>query len=387
MADIPLGVIIVLILAPAVYTPFIASKELRGIIFKRWYWIFTALVPILVSLLLLILAFIFANKNAAFSRQIWFSLIFILILIDFVAANVIWYLFNTYDGLIRLLEAETVHSLKISGKLNKKSISDFLELGIKSDSWQTRNLILSSLARIVDKTCSHSDYKGESLDALSLKLVDILDDNSPGSLQNFFIPVDIVRSIIFKNKEREIDAGDDIYDAIVSLGNLSQIVMRKPETQTKKIDDIVFRYIDILDMTATMHSSSINQVSQVLYEIGILAISKNLTHIGFVVVNKLYIVVSRDSLSEKIDKPKIASYALGMIAHLWSDNVSIRMELTKKADSIIPYIGYPIGKALDESMSYFKNIMRFETADKLLTMKTNLLNSKKNSRKKSEAIR
>lgn len=169
MADIPLGAIIALILAPVIYTPFITSKELRGIVFKRRHWIFIALTPILVSLLLLLLAFIFANKSVTFSKQIWFGLILILILIDFFAANVIWYLFNTYDGLIRLLEGEMARSLRKYGKLNREVISDYLNLGIKSDSWQTRNIILSSIARVVEKVCSHPDYKGESLDGLSLK--------------------------------------------------------------------------------------------------------------------------------------------------------------------------------------------------------------------------
>jgi hypothetical protein len=287
MADIPFGPIVSLILFQAVYTPLTAPREIRSAILKRWHWMFTALVPVFMSFVLLFWAVIIVNKNASISEYVWYGLILTLLLIDISMAVILSYVFNTYDGLVRLLELETIKILGKSGKLNKKSISDLLELGIKADSWQIRNLILTSITRIIEKTCSHPDYRGESLDSLLLRLIDVLDTDSSGNLQNFAVPADMVRSIIFKSKDRGLDVREDIQDAIRSLGNLCQIVMRKPETQISKVDEIVFKYIDVLDIAASLHSGSVNQISQVLYEIGVLAVSRNLTYIGFVVANKL----------------------------------------------------------------------------------------------------
>ncbi|RPI02392.1 MAG: hypothetical protein EHM64_14060 [Ignavibacteriae bacterium] len=382
MTDIPFGPIVTLILFPAVYTPLAAPREIRAVILKRKQWIITALIPIFMSFIFLFLAMFYVTRNTSFSEQIWYGLILILLLIDLSVAIVMSYLFNTYDGLVQQLELEIFSSLKKSGKLNKKSVSDLLELGIKTDSWQIRNLILSSMTRIVEKTCSHAEYRGESLEALLLRLVEVFDADSSGNLQNFSMPADMIRSIIFISKDRELEVRDDIQDSVRSLGGLSQIVIKKAESQPRKVDEIVFRYIDVLDMTATLHLGSLNQVSQVLFEIGIQAISNNLTHIGFIVANKLNMLISRDSLPQKIDKSLIASYSLGIISHLWSDNLSLRAELTKKVDAIIPYTNCPIGEAVDRSMFFFMNIMGFETADKLLAMKVDLLKSKERTHKK-----
>lgn len=382
MMDIPFGPIVSLILFPAVYTPWAAPREIRIVILKRKQWVFTALVPIFISFVFLFLAMFYANRYTGLSEQIWYGLILILLLVDMSTAIVLAYFVNTYDGLVQQLELEVFRSLKKSGKLNKNSISDLLELGIKTDSWQIRNLILLSMTRIVEKACSRPEYQGESLESLSLRLVEVFDADISGNLQNFSIPADMIRLIIFVSKDRELDVRDDIQDAVRSLGGLSQIVIRRVETQPRKVDEIVFKYIDVLDMTATLHLSSINQVSQVLYEIGVQAISKNLTHIGFIVANKLNILISRDSLPEKVDKSLIASYALGVISHLWSDNHSIRAELNKKIDSIIPYTNNPISEAVDRSVFYFNNVMRFETSNKLLAMKVDLMNRKSSNKKK-----
>ena len=166
MMDIPFGPIVSLILFPAVYTPWAAPREIRIVILKRKQWVFTALVPIFISFVFLFLAMFYANRYTGLSERIWYGLILILLLVDMSTAIVLAYFVNTYDGLVQQLELEVFRSLKKSGKLNKNSISDLLELGIKTDSWQIRNLILLSMTRIVEKACSRPEYQGESLESL-----------------------------------------------------------------------------------------------------------------------------------------------------------------------------------------------------------------------------
>src|SRR5215208_3916321 len=100
MTDIPFGPIVTLMLFPAVYTPWAAPREIRIVILKRKQWVLTALVPMFLSFIFLILAIFYVNRNISFSGQIWYGLIFILLLIDVSTAIVLAYLVNTHDGLV-----------------------------------------------------------------------------------------------------------------------------------------------------------------------------------------------------------------------------------------------------------------------------------------------
>jgi hypothetical protein len=254
--------------------------------------------------------------------------------------------------IIRSLEKE---SFKHS-KLIEHSLDDLIVLGRQSESGQDKELVLQALYRLATKMYDLRDYRGDRLEALIMGLVDMLVPASqPGNAQNFSTAAQILQHITKSAKPRS----PDVLSAIQALGSLGQAALI--HAGPLNIRPTVMKYVQALGLTVNRHPAHTTDVSQALFEVGVVAVQKRQILIAMAALAELLNLVQ----ANKPARAELVTDLLGLIAHFWTAGETACEYVRGKLAEIVDSFALPLDEALEQARRHCAQTTQFQVADNL----------------------
>jgi len=269
------------------------------------------------------------------------------------------------DVIVRALEREISRGLSNKGRLNEHSLEDLIDLGRQSESGQDKELVLQALYRLVVKTCDNDKYTGDALETLIQSLVNILASNSvPGTPQNFFTAMEILHRIV-TTTDRANSATMSLVDvlwAVHELSALGQAVLL--HVGPKEIEHTMMRCIQALGVMANRHAETVTEVSQALFEVGVVAIEKNQMLIAIAALDKLITLAQMCQPARN----ELAADMLGLVAHFWIASYTAHNYVRSQLAEICDALAEPLPRALEMASRHCVATIQFQTSDNLNNM-------------------
>jgi hypothetical protein len=254
--------------------------------------------------------------------------------------------------IIRSLEQEIFHD----GALVEHSLEDLIALGRQSEAGEDKELVLKALYRLAIKMYAVPGYSGDRLEALILGLTDVLvSSTQPGNGQNYDTAAQILLHITKATKQPTAD----VLAAIQTLGALGQGVLH--HVGPLNIRPTAMKYVQALGSTANRHPNNASDVSQALFEIGVVAVRKDQILIAMATLSDLLMLAQDHQPAHK----ELSSDVLGLIAHFWVAGPTARDYAEDKLREVSSSLGQPLEDALEAARRHCARTTQFQVADNL----------------------
>ena len=241
--------------------------------------------------------------------------------------------------------------------LNKNgTINDLITLGERSDAGYEKEIVIKTLESLLEKIQGSKRYSGKDLDSIlrdSEKIV--VSKDKPGNETDFQLFVDTFDHILKRLSGKKLETeGDQMlaYNVLTELGK---------KAAELKYSGVVLR---ILTITVSNPES--------LFEIGLSAFKSSNYHAALTALNTL------ESLSLNASQIDSSGFneLFGLLAHFWTENKSSR----RRAEFFL--LSYKdefpsLETLLDKAIDNYYNCARYETADKLISMREELIDKKR----------
>lgn len=250
---------------------------------------------------------------------------------------------------------------KDSDKLDTQ-INDLMVLGERSEAGYEKEIVLNAISNLIEKIQKSSRYKGYDLETILRPFDQIVaNKDKPGNENNFQLSVEILRNILTRlSDEKILNKGDEIfvYNALKEIGKKSVEL---------KLSKIVPRIVSITPPNP-----------ETLFEIGVSAFKSDDYSASLTALNKLEAL----ALLELPIESNYANDLLGLLAHFWTTNKSP----SRRAEFFFNTYGNQfssLDKSLEQAIEYHYNATRYDTADKLIEMKADIISRGTGAKKKS----
>jgi len=282
------------------------------------------------------------------------------------------YRYGRRAQIIRSLEEETFRN----GKLIESSLEDLVALGRQSDAGENKELVLNALYRLARQMYTVPGYKGDRLETLILGLTHILISSSqPGNGQNF----DTAAQILLHITKAAKPPAADVLAAIHTLGELGQGVLL--HVGQLNIRPTAMKYVQALGSTINRHPDNATDISQALFEIGVVAVRQSQILIAMASLSDLLMLAqfrrspragrTNDQQAHQLPK-ELSSDVLGLIAHFWVAGATAREYAEDKLREVSGLLGQPLEDALEAARQHCARTTKFQVADNLAKLMEDL---------------
>jgi len=257
--------------------------------------------------------------------------------------------------IIRSLEREVFKN----GVLVEHSLEDLIALGRQSEAGQDKELVLQSLYRLATKMYALPAYRGDRLELLILGLTDILVSSAqPGNGQNF----DTAAQILLHIARSARPPAADVLAAIQTIGALGQAVLA--QVGPLNIRPTAMKYVQALWLAVNRHPANSTDVSQALFEIGVVAVRHDQMLVAMAALSNLLMLVQ----AQRPPPNELSSDALGLIAHFWVSGPTARAFAESKLNELRDQLGQPLEAALEAARRHCARTTQFHVADNLVQL-------------------
>jgi hypothetical protein len=302
---------------------------------------------------------------------LWVIVFSALFLISVLGAMIVLAQYGRRDAIIDYLEKEAARPLRRTGRFDNRALADLIELGKQSEPGPDKGLVLEALNTLIEKLIECRHYRGDSLETLVMGLVDMFaSTTNSGSPQNFRIATEVLYMAVHAQEVPTIpsDARSDLPILLNALSTLGQTALIHIQLTTE-IDRTVTTCVDALGLTMIRHSEFKNEVSQALFEIGSLAVERTQMLIANAALEKLLTLAQHQQPANG----ELTADLLGLMAHFWTaPSETARAHVEKRLVDVQHYLAHPLLTALEAAQEHCAVTTKFQTADKLLHMKTDL---------------
>ena len=256
------------------------------------------------------------------------------------------------EKVISILKKRIKKRFKKDGSLLIDETIALITLGERSDAGYEKVIVLDAISGIIMAIMDFYQYSGNSLDDILRNFDKIVTGkDKPGNESDFLEAVVIVEEIIKRlpNKKTENDG-----DEIKVYYSLTEIGKKAAELQFSKVNQQI-------SFIAAANSDA-------LFEIGLVTFNAADYSAAINALSKL----ENLAMKPAEDKGQCISDFFGLLAHFWTGNKSSRRCAQKFLCSTENKFS-PLEQYLDKVIEDHYNALRFDTADKLMTMKDDLL--------------
>jgi hypothetical protein len=196
--------------------------------------------------------------------------------------------------------------------------------------------------------------------------------------QNYQIAIWTLNIIL----SRKMDNGKnrksvDQFHAVNALSTLAQVMLIQMSHSTE-INYISIDFQEALGLVASLHSDLLPDVTQALLEMGSVALEHE---------HYLFAVATMERILNLIEgnlpvTPKAQAEMLGLVAHFWASGGSSKEFITNRLGRVKACINESLSIALEKAKLHSQMTMRFDTADRLAQLATDLGSSRRSHQKK-----
>lgn len=367
---------------PSIIFQLTLPEEIRRIInrhMKRYFLV--PFISVMAVILIFSLSFIWflhpctgdipPLKHWAGSIIISLSLIFFMIL---------WWRYLqklSKEKIVAYLEKKLWKKFEKNGRLNDEMMMDMLTLGERSEAGHEKEIVLETMSRLINKTQDSARYSGSELEDMLRNVNKIVaGKDKPGNEKNFLTFVRILEGIAEKNSGRKNLRSSD---ELVVYWDLKELGKKSVEL---KFSQVVKQIVGISP-----------PIPDVLFEIGESAFNSGDYFSALAALSKLETMALNTAKKEQENtkneeedarkKHQNVQYQLfGLMAHFWGKGGSAR----RRVESFLQAYGneFPdIDQILGQAVEAHYNDARYDTADKLVTMREEIAKSKKKKKVKN----
>jgi len=386
--DIPFDSIITLIVF-LIGVPTLAFQsippDVRHIFFERrrllGFLIVFILLPIISALVVSgvgIYAELNLNTDLKERAIRWIIVFSVMVAVIFVVAIYFPLRYSRRQGVLHLLEWEAFRQLRLRGKLPEETIEDLIDLGKNADSAQEKGIVLQSIHNLVEKTCGHPSYKGDSLETLILRIHEIvMVDSKPANLENFRMIAEIFQEIAVARKE--IQHGIDLQRTVKAAGGIGRAALMKFESGLE-VDSIIMSYIQTLglinyikplDLINKQQFYVATDVSEALFEIGSLAAERHKDFVAVAALDKVTTMLYQAPITEELPSylvDELSADVVGLMAHIWMEGESQKEYILQKWPEVRECLGLPESEIFKRAWRHYLGKSQFETANRIAQM-------------------
>jgi hypothetical protein len=279
----------------------------------------------------------------------------VIITIALIVTLIIWWRFSG-----KFLRQSVVDS--IEKKLNKRIIeedfglieemNDLITLGERSEAGYEKEIVLKAISRLIKKIQDLVDYSGSNLEYILRDLKKIVGSkDKPGNESDFQLSIDILAAILQRlSIIKPLHQGDEIliYQVLKEIGNKSVEL---------KFSKVLLEIFNIVPSN-----------SSTFFEIGKTAFKAGYYYEAQKALSKLESLALESTPIE----PQAADDLSGLLAYFWKADGSAK----RYAKTFFDMYGNQFSsleQCLDQAVESHYMEARYETADKLITMKNELL--------------
>jgi len=231
-------------------------------------------------------------------------------------------------------------------------MKDIITLGERSDAGYEKEVVLDAISNLIEKIQVSKRYTGLELEVILRNFDKIVTGiGKPGNESDFIRASNILEEIIGRFSARKFS---NYGDEILIYWSLSEIGKRAAELRFSKV---MLRIIKV----AASNSGT-------LFEIGLSAFNTGDYSAATDALSKLETL----ALKAPKDEGQSAYDLLGLMAHFWTKNRSSR----RCAEAFLISFEkkfFPLKQYLDRAIEDHYSVSRFDTADKLMTMRDDLM--------------
>jgi len=257
-------------------------------------------------------------------------------------------------NVVTFLEKKIENRFEKDGSLVYDETIDLITLGERSEAGYEKMVVLNALDVLMEKIQNSARYNGSYLD-LILKHFDkiVTGKDKPGNESDFLLTVDILEKIIGRLSARNFSIYGDgilVYRSLIEIG--------------KKVAELRFAKVTL--MIVQIASSN----SGALFEIGLSAFNTDDYFAATTALKELETLV----LENPEDEGQFANDLLGLLAHFWTKKGSSRRCAEGFLESF-ENVFSPLEQYLDRAIEDHYSVYRFDTADKLMKMRDEIIRS------------
>ncbi|MCX6579732.1 MAG: hypothetical protein NT166_06055 [Candidatus Aminicenantes bacterium] len=332
------------------------SENIRYIInkyMKKVIWAFLGTVILIVLFVLCFVWFLHPCSSPFFPyKDIGASF---LVTIALMSAPLIWMgiqMRTLREKVATFLGKKIQKQFEKDGSLLVDETIDMITMGERSEAGYEKEVVLDALDSLVGKIQKSDKYSCANLDQILKHFNKIVTGkDKPGNERDFNLAVDILEKII-----RELHAVNfSIYgDEILVYQSLTEIGKKAAELRFSKV---TLRIVQIFSSNP-----------RALFEIGLSAFKVGDYFAATTALNTLKTL----ALETPSDEGHCANYFLGLLAHFWRENRGSK----RKAETFLEDIKdkfSPLTKYLDNAIKSHYASIHYDTADKLMEMRDEIM--------------
>lgn len=340
----------------------ITSENIRYIINRYMKTVLLAIIGIDISIIFFALCFVWflhPTPPPSFScQELWASY---LITMALLIAPLIWFVVQLKflrEKVVAFLKNKIEKQFKKDGSLGYNETIDMITLGERSDAGFEKVVVLNALDDLMGKIQNSERYQGSYLD-LILKHYDkiVTGIAKPGNESDFVLTVNILEKIIGRFSDTKFPSfGDEIlvYRSLTEIG--------------KKAAEL--RFAKVTQMIVQIAASN----SDALFKIGLYAFTTDDYYAATTALSTLKNLALTQETSK--EKRQCANDLFGLLAHFWTGNKGAH----RCAEEFLETFGNkfsPLEEYLDQAIEDHYSVSRFDTADKLMTMRDEIMKNKR----------
>lgn len=351
---------------PSIIFQVTLPKEIQRIVFRymKKYFLFPFIT--VMALLIFSLSFIWflhpytaaipSCKNCVGAYIVSLSLVFLIIS---------WWNYLrklTKVKVISYLENKLEKSFRKDGSILETEMMDIITLGERSEAGYEKEIVLKAVDRLIENIQISERYSGCDLELILRNFDKIVGGkDNPGNDTDFQLSTDILGKIVEKiSCKKLLNKGDEIF----VYNTLTEIGKKTVELNLSK--QVVLNIVNV---------ASSNSVA--LFEIGLSSFKSENYFAALSALDKLETLALKAEPKESFGSNDF----FGLLAHFWTAKRSSR----RRAETFFNLYRdqfSPLDQYLDQAIEHHYNIARYDTADKLITMKEETMKTRKKSARK-----
>jgi tetratricopeptide (TPR) repeat protein len=347
---------------PSIIFQVTLPEEIQRLVnhYRKSHFLFP-FITVVVVLLIFSLSFIWVLHPGASSLPSWASWAHcaasIIISLSLISLIIFWgnYLRKlSREKIVNYLENKLKRRFQKDGSILIKVMTDLITLGERSEAGYQKEIVLTAIYNIIEEIQDSEHYDGNSLEDILREFEKIAGSkDKPGNESDFQLSVDILEKILKRISIKKLSVyGDEMlaYHALKEIGK---------KLVELKLSKLLLKIVFI----ASSNSS-------VLFEIGLAAFKAGDYLSALAALNKLGTLALEASPIE----PQAADDLLGLLAHFWTaGSSSQRLARSFFDDEDYRNRFLPLEQCLDQAIDSHYTVARYETSDKLITMKNEIL--------------
>jgi len=238
------------------------------------------------------------------------------------------------------------------GPISDEELTDLITLGERSDAGYEKMVVLEELDKLMGKIQNSDLYSGNDLELILRNFDKIVTGiGKPGNNSDFIRAVDILEKIIGSLSARKFSSDCDkilIYWSLKEIG--------------KKAAELRFSRVILRIVQAAASNSG------ALFEIGLSAFNNDNYSAATAALCKLETL----ALKTTQDNGHCANDLFGLLAHFWTGNRSARRCAEESLNSLGNQFS-PLEQYLYRAIEDHYSVSRFDTADKLMIMRNEIV--------------